>query len=142
MKKVFIEFIKRGSYAAAGGPIVIAVVYLILAANNVVTSISITKIAIEILTVTLMAFIAAGITAVYQIERLSVFSAALIHGVALYVDYILFYLLNGWLKNQIVPIAIFTVFFIVGYLIIWFVIYNITRKNIHNMNKKISSLSI
>ncbi len=57
MKKFVLDFVKRGGICAAGGPIVLAIVYLALAANNVVTEISVTKIATEILTVTVMAFI-------------------------------------------------------------------------------------
>ncbi len=137
MKRYIIDFLKRGSLAAVGGPIVMAIVYLILDANNVVETISVSKISTEILTVTLMAFIAAGITIVYQIERLPLFSAALIHGAALYIDYIIFYLLNGWLKAQKTPILIFSVVFIVGYTIIWLIINIVTKKNVEKLNQRV-----
>ena len=137
MKKFIIEFLKRGTLVAGSGPIVMAIVYLILGLSGVATEISVIKMATEILTVTLLAFIAAGISAIYTLERLSTFLAALIHGVALYVDYILFYLLNGWLKSSLLPVLIFTGIFIVGYLIIWLTVYIITKRSVRGLNDKI-----
>ena len=137
MKKHIKEFLKRGLVGAAGGPIIMAIIYLILGCSNVVDTVSVTKIAVEILTVTLMAFIAAGLTAVYQIERISPFTAALIHGIALYLDYIIFYLINGWLKSNIDAISIFTAAFVGGYAIIWLIIYLITKKEVKKLNSEI-----
>lgn len=140
MKKHFKEFLKRGLIASIGGPIILAVVYYILSIQNVVTTISATKIATEILTVSVMAFIASGISVVYNIEKLPLFSATFIHGTALYFDYILIYLLNGWLKNQIIPILIFTGIFILGYIIIWVIIYFNIKNNVNKLNKQIKSI--
>ena len=137
MKRFIKEFLKRGLICAAGGPIIISAIYLILGYSGVVDTVSVTKIGVEILTATLMAFIAAGITAVYQIERISAFSAALIHGFALYLDYIIFYLINGWLKSNIEAIGIFTAAFVGGYAIIWLIIYSITKKEVKKLNSEI-----
>lgn len=137
MKRFIKEFLKRGLICAAGGPIIISAIYLILGYLEVVDTVSVTKIGVEILTATLMAFIAAGITAVYQIERISAFSAALIHGFALYLDYIIFYLINGWLKSNIEAIGIFTAAFVGGYAIIWLIIYSITKKEVKKLNSEI-----
>lgn len=137
MKRFIKEFLKRGLICAAGGPIIISAIYLILGYSGVVDTVSVTKIGVEILTATLMAFIAAGITAVYQIERISAFTAALIHGFALYLDYIIFYLINGWLKSNIDAISIFTAAFVGGYAIIWLIIYSITKKEVKKLNSEI-----
>ena len=137
MKRFIKEFLKRGLICAAGGPIIISAIYLILGYSGVVDTVSVTKIGVEILTATLMAFIAAGITAVYQIERISAFTAALIHGFALYLDYIIFYLINGWLKSNIDAIGIFTAAFVGGYAIIWLIIYSITKKEVKKLNSEI-----
>ena len=137
MKRFIKEFLKRGLICAAGGPIIISAIYLILGYSGAVDTVSVTKIGVEILTATLMAFIAAGITAVYQIERISVFTAALIHGFALYLDYIIFYLINGWLKSNIDAISIFTAAFVGGYAIIWLIIYLITKKEVKKLNSEI-----
>lgn len=138
MKKYILNFLIRGCNAAVGGPIVLAIVYLILGLTGAATEFSTVKMATEILTVAVMAFIAAGITVVYKIERLPVFMAALLHGAALYLDYALFYLLNGWLKN----ILIFSLFFIGGYLIVWLIIYLITRRKVKKLNESIEKENI
>ena len=137
MKRFIKEFLKRGLICAAGGPIIISAIYLILGYLGVVDTVSVTKIGVEILTVTLMAFIAAGITAVYQIERISAFTAALIHGSALYLDYIIFYLINGWLKSNLAAVGVFTTIFIAGYTIIWLFIFLVTKKEVKKLNSEI-----
>jgi hypothetical protein len=86
-------------------------------------------------TITLLAFVAAGMTAVYQMEQLPLPTMILLHGGALYVAYILTYLINGWLKNQLQPILIFTGIFIAGYALIWLVIYCIEKSKAAKLNK-------
>ena len=137
MKKHIVQFLKRGLMAAAGGPVVLAIVYGILGAVGVIETLTPEAVCTGILTVTLMAFIAAGITVVYEIEKLPLFSAILLHGVALYADYILIYLLNGWLKSQLVPIAIFTGIFIVGFALIWLIIYRVTKSTADSLSQKL-----
>ena len=92
-----------------------------------------------ILTVTLLAFCVAGMTAIYQLEQLPLASAILIHGAGLYGLYILIYLINGWLKNQLIPILVFTAVFISGYAVIWLIIYAVTRHNTQKLNVRLQS---
>jgi uncharacterized membrane protein YesL len=82
-----------------------------------------------------MAFVAAGVTEVYQIERLPVFTAALLHGAVLYLDYLLLYLLNGWLKQELTSFLVFTGIFVLGYALVWLVIYFSTRRKTIGLNK-------
>lgn len=135
MKTYVIDFFKRGLLAAGGGPVVLAIVYAILGSAGVIESLSPFEVAKGILTVSLMAFIAAGISVVYSIERLPLFPAVLIHGVALYADYILVYFLNGWLASQLLPILIFTASFVVGYGIIWVCIYFSIKARTDRINR-------
>lgn len=137
MKKYVSEFFKRGLFAAAGGPVVLAIVYWILGCVGVIEALTPGEVAMGILTVALMAFIASGISVVYSIEKLPLMYAALIHGVVLYADYILIYLLNGWLKSQMVPIAVFTVIFIAGYALIWLIVYHFTKATTDSINQKL-----
>lgn len=139
MKTFAKEFLFRGCLAAGGGPVVLAIVYGILGATGTVSSFSPREVCIGILTVTLLAFIVAGMTAIYQLEQLPLPSAILIHGAGLYAAYILIYLLNGWLKTQLVPILIFTIIFIVGYAVIWFLIYSVTKAKTQSINRKLQS---
>lgn len=88
-----------------------------------------------ILTITLLAFVVAGMTAIYQMEQLPLATMILLHGGALYLAYILTYLLNGWLDNQLTPILVFTGIFLVGYALIWFIIYCIEKVKTEKLNK-------
>lgn len=135
MKKFLKEFLLRGLICASGGPVVLAIIYGILGATGAVASFSPREVVTGILTITLLAFVAAGMTAVYQMEQLPLPTMILLHGGALYVAYILTYLINGWLKNQLHPILIFTGIFIAGYAIIWLIIYCIEKSKAAKLNE-------
>ncbi len=135
MKKFLKEFLLRGLICAAGGPLVLAIVYGILGATGAVESFSPREVCLGILTIILLAFIAAGMTAIYQVEQLPLPTMILLHGGALYIAYLLTYLINGWLVNQLTGILIFTGIFITGYAIIWLIIYCIEKKKAAKLNK-------
>lgn len=139
MRSFLKTFAQRGLCAAAGGPVVMAIVYLCLHAAGAVESIDAVKVAVEILTVTLLAFIAAGITAIYKVERLPLAAASMIQLAVLYADYILIYLFNGWLKTSAFAIGIFTGVFIVGYAVIWCIILLVNRHKVAEMNRKMQN---
>ena len=135
MKKFWKEFFLRGLICAGGGPVVLAIIYGIIGASGAVDSLSPREVCMAILSIALLAFIAAGMTAIYQAEQLPLPIMILIHGGALYLTYILTYLLNGWLQNSIVPILMFTGIFIVGYALIWCIIYLVEKKKAEKLNK-------
>ena len=74
----------------------------------------------------------------YQIERLPLMMAILIHGSVLYISYLVTYLLNDWLEQGLLPILIFSGIFVFGYLTIWIVIYLITKKNTEAVNRALN----
>ena len=135
MKKYVIEFLKRGMSFCFGGPLVLAIVYGILGLVGAVESLTVGEVVTGIFSSTLLAFIAAGITIVHTVDKLSTFLAALIQGVVLYIDYILLYLFNGWLQSSLKPIMIFTICFVLGYLVIWAIVYYFTKKSIRKINE-------
>ncbi len=135
MKKFWKEFFLRGLSCAAGGPVVLAIIYGILGATGAAESLSPEEVCKGILTITGLAFIAAGMTAIYQIEQLPLPTMILLHGGVLYITYILTYLFNGWLLNQLKPILIFTGIFLASYAIIWLVIYCIVKSKTEKLNK-------
>ena len=139
MKKYVFGFLKRGLAASVGGPVVLAIVYGILGATGVVTTLTPGEVCMGILTVSLMAFIAAGINVVYEIEQLPLFTAILLHGVALYLDYILIYLLNGWLKSELTSVLVFTGVFVLGYALVWLIIYTVTKRSTDRLNRKMQA---
>ncbi len=137
MKRFISDFLHRGSIAAGIGPIVLAIVYLILRQSASVEVLSVTQVAVGIFSMTALAFIAGGLNALYQIERLPILLAILIHGAGLYVGYLVTYLLNDWLDSGLIPIIIFSAIFVVGYIIIWVIIYSIIRRNTASINRAI-----
>lgn len=135
MKKFWKEFLLRGMICAGGGPIVLAIIYGILGATGTVEFFSPSEVCLGIVTITLLAFIVAGMTAIYQMEQLPLPIMILLHGGALYIAYILTYLLNGWLQRSLIPIAIFTGIFIAGYAVIWFIVYYVEKRKTDKLNK-------
>ena len=135
MKKFWKEFILRGLICAAGGPLVLASIYGILGATGTVQTLPAGQVCMAILSIIVLAFLAAGLTAIYQLEQLPLSTMILVHGGGLYLAYILTYLLNGWLMNQLIPILVFTGIFIVGYALVWLVIYLVEKKKADRLNK-------
>lgn len=135
MKKVALEFLRRGVMSCGVGPIILAVLYLILHHNGVVENVSVKELCVGIFSLSALAFVAGGINALYQLERLPLMAAILIHGSVLYVSYLMTYLVNGWLEWGRVPVFVFTGIFVVGYLVIWAVIYFVIKRKTKNLNK-------
>ena len=135
MKRFVSEFFRRGLIACGFGPIILAVLYLILHYKGTVETLSVNQVCIGIFSITLLAFVAGGMNAVYQIERLPLMIAILIHGAVLYVSYLATYLLNDWLDWGWIPVLVFSGIFVVGYLAIWAVIYSVIRRNTQKLNK-------
>lgn len=134
MKKFTLEFLKRGLVAAWGGPLIIAIAYYILYRNGVIETLTIPEVCRGILSSVLLAFIAGGINAIYQTERLPLFTSIIIHCAVLYLDYILVYLINGWLQKQLTPILVFTAVFVAGFALIWLMIWQFTKRSVAKVN--------
>ena len=134
MKKHVSEFIRRGLIACGVGPVVLAIVYLILNKHAAVDMLTVGEVVTGIFSLTALAFIAGGMNAIYQIETLPLMVAILIHGGVLYVSYLGTYLVNGWLELSALPLMVFTAIFIAGYFIIWAVIYLINKKRTKRLN--------
>lgn len=135
MKKFALDFLRRGLVACGFGPIVLAIVYLILNKNGVVDVLSVGEAVTGIFSLTALAFIAGGMNAVYQIERLPLMLAILLHGGVLYASYLATYLVNNWLETSMIPILAFTGVFVVGYFAIWAVIYCVIRRRTKRINE-------
>ena len=132
------EFVKRGMVAAWGGPAILAVVYLILEKAGVITALTVPEVSKAILSMTVMAFIAAGISFVYQVEQLPLAIATIIQMAVLYFDYLLFYRLNGWVPNE--GLVTFTVIFAAGFVVIWLIVYFCAvRPGVRKLNEKLNA---
>lgn len=137
MKKYVKEFLHRGLLCCAGGPLVLAVIYAILGKLDTMASIPLSEAATAIFSITLMAFIAAGITCVYTVEQLPLPMAIATHAVVLYLDYLLMYLLNDWLPRNGHAIGIFSAVFFGGFALVWIFIYFFTKNQTTKLNQKL-----
>ena len=137
MKRFISVFVLRGLVAMGIGPIVLAIVYSILRHAVAIDTLTVSQVCTGIFSLSALAFVAGGMNAIYQIERMPLMSAILIHGTVLYVGYLCTYLINDWLDIGMIPIIVFTAIFVVGYIVIWTVIYSIIRRKIAKLNKKL-----
>lgn len=134
MKQFVQEFFRRGMIACGFGPLVLAALYLILHHSGSLESLTVSEVCIGIFSLSALAFLAGGMNTLYQIERLPLMVAIFIHGSVLYGGYLVAYLLNGWLEWSVIPLLVFTGIFIIGYLVIWAVIYSIIRRDAEKIN--------
>ena len=137
MKKHVKDFCKRGLIAAWSGPVIMAIVWLCLKASGVVETLTVDQVVLGIISTTVMAFVAAGISIVYQIETLPKSIAGLIQMAVLYIDYMGIYLLNGWLPAE--RIGGFTLIFIASFIVIWLIIYLTIRMKVNRINQKMQA---
>ena len=135
MKKTVLGFLRRGVVSCCIGPMILAVLYLIMQKQGAGDTLTVNQVCLGIFSLTALAFVAGGMNVIYQIERLPLMLAILIHGSVLYISYLITYLVNGWLERGIMPILVFTGIFIVGYLVIWAVIFSIIKKNTDKLNE-------
>lgn len=133
MKAFFKEFLKRGFISAWGGPFVLAIIYFIVGKAENIQNIPINEVSLGIISITIMAFMAGGITAIYQNDALPLVSSIMIHAAVLYLDYLIMYLLNDWIPRS--EIGVFTAIFAAGFALVWLFIYIFTRRKTDSINK-------
>ena len=134
MKKHILDFIRRGLVACGFGPLVLAVFYLILRHQGLVALLSVEQVCVGIFSLSALAFIAGGMNFIYQIEQLPLMAAILIHGSVLYLSYLATYIINDWLERGAMPVLVFTGMFVLGYLVIWAVIYSVIKRKTERIN--------
>ena len=133
MKAFLKEFVKRGSMFCGGGPLIVAIIYMFLPVETV----GVSHIVTEILTSLLLAFIAAGISAIYTVEKIPYPTAGLIQGSVLLADYLTIYLINGWIPVTWLSITMFVTIFVAAFLTISLIIYHSIKVQIEKLNKQI-----
>lgn len=141
MKKIIKNFCLRGLIFSSGGPLIYGIIILILDLCGVDTAINGIRTFKAITSTMIMAFLIAGSSIIWQIERIGIGYAILIHGTILYFCYLLTYLLNDWISYSLVDIMIFSIIFISGYLIIWLIIYLIEKRKSIRWNKQLTKLN-
>ena len=137
-RKYFKDFLLRGLLSMGFGSLVLSIVYGILGLCGVVDKIAVSEVVLGYISITLLAFLCGGMTIVYQIEEIGISKAITMHGLALYIAYAVVYLTNNWLKDGIIPFVVFTIIFVVGYALVWLVIYLITKRGTDILNKRLN----
>ena len=140
MKKIILEFLRRGFVACGLGPMVLAVLYLILQRNGVIEMLTVNEVCVGIISLSALAFLAGGMNVIYQVEQMPLMAAILVHGGVLYISYLVTYLINGWLEWGSTPILVFTGIFALGYLVIWGIIYFVIRKKTDKLNEGLKKI--
>ena len=135
MKNFWISFVKRGMVAAWGGPAILCIVWACLWHADMMQKLEMGEAILSVASSLVMAFIAGGISVIYQLEQLPKAMAALIQMAVLYVDYLGIYLLNGWLPLNAIPV--FTLIFAAGFAAISAMIYLYVKRTVSDLNEKI-----
>ena len=135
MRKNVLEFFRRGLISCGLGPLILALLYLILHRQGALQTLTVHQVCVGIFSLSGLAFVAGSMNSIYQIEQLPLMMAILIHGTILYISYLATYLLNGWLEFGTTPILVFSGIFILGYLAVWAIIYSIIKKRTDLLNK-------
>ncbi|MBQ8740718.1 MAG: DUF3021 domain-containing protein [Clostridia bacterium] len=134
MNKYVKEFLHRGLVFGGFGPIITAIVMLIL--SHTINDFSLTgnEMFLGVVSTYILAFVHAGSSIFHQIEHWSVMKSLLGQLGTLYAAYAICYLINSWIPFEPVVLAIFTGVFVVGYLVIWGIVYLCVK----NTSKKLS----
>ena len=139
MKPFVKEFFRKGLTAWGFGPMVLVVLYLILQKTGNLQTLTVHEVCLGMLSLSALAFVAGGMNVIYQMERLPLMLAILIHGGVLYISYLATYLVNGWMDWGRMPLLVFTGAFVLGYLLIWAIIYVVTKKRTDGLNAMLKS---
>ena len=119
------------------GPIIYAIIIMMRSYTLPDFSITAMEVFKAVLSTYLLAFVHAGASVFNQIESWSVLKSLLCHLSTLYVAYTICYLANAWLTYSWAVIGIYTAIFIVGYALIWTIVYCCVRVSAKRLNVKI-----
>ena len=138
MNKYVREFLHRGLIFAGFGPIVFGIIILCINYLGGVTEHSALPIFGGIVTTYIIAFAQAGATVFNQIEHWSVPKSVFCHFGLLYVVYSLAYVANSWIPFKAEVLGVFTVIFVVGFFLIWGIVYLAVKSTGKKFNEKLN----
>ena len=125
------EFCRRGFMFGGLGPIVLGIVCLF------VDDFSGIDVFFGILSTYAIAFIQAGTSVFKDIDNWSIVKASGVQLLTIYVAYTVLYVLNDWIPFKWSVLAIYTILFVVAYLIIWLIVASIVKATTKNMNMRL-----
>ncbi|MBR2327570.1 MAG: DUF3021 domain-containing protein [Clostridia bacterium] len=119
MNKYLKGFFHRGLIFGGFGPIIMAIVYLVLSLTLKDFSVSGAEMFSAIISTYLLAFIHAGASVFNQIESWGLAKSLFFHFFTLYLAYSACYLINTWIPFDLNVFLIFTAIFIAVYFVVW-----------------------
>jgi len=134
MKEYIKVFLLRGMIVGGFGPIIAAIIYLILSLTVDNFSLSGNEAFLGIISTYLLAFIQAGASIFNQIEKWSIGKSLLVHLSVIYVAYVGCYLLNSWIPFEWIAILIFSAIFIAVYLSVWLTVFLFVKNTSKKLN--------
>ena len=132
------SYFHRGLVFGGFGPIVTAIVFIILELSGVKIELSGASFFMAIVSTYVLAFVQAGSSVFNQIEGWPLAKSMAFHFGSLYIVYVLCYLVNSWIPFLWSVILIFTLVFIAVYLVIWFTVYFIVKSTSKKLNLSIT----
>lgn len=137
MKNYVKIFVQRGLIFGGFGPIIMGIIYLVLARTETSFSVSGNEAFLAIISTYLLAFIQAGATVFNQIEHWPLPKSLLCHFSVLYLAYSLCYVANTWIPFEPMVLLIFTGVFVAVYFAIWFTVCFCVKATSKKFNEKI-----
>ena len=138
MNKYLKSFLHRGLIFGGFGPVVTGIIYLTLSLTIDNFSVSGTEMFTAIISTYLLAFIHAGCSIFNQIEHWPIAKSLFFHFLSLYLVYSVCYLINSWIPFDITVFLIFTGVFVLGYAIVWLIVYIIVKQTERKLNSKLN----
>jgi len=139
MKNIVKDFFLRGLMCSGFGSLVYGIVMFILYLCKVDTSIDGLVLFKGIISTYIIAFLIAGMSAIWQVDKIGLAISILVHGFTLYFCYLFTYLVNGWLSKNALDLVVFSLIFIGRYLLIWLIIYIVEKNRATYLNSKLKS---
>ena len=137
MNKYVKEYLKRGLIFSGFGPVVAGIIYVCIEKSGTELNLSGTDVLLAIVSTYIMAFVQAAASTFNQIETWSKPKALFWQMSTIYVVYLGGYLINRWIPLDWKVILIFTSIYITAYLVVWFTVYLIVKKESKKLNQRL-----
>ena len=131
------SFLHRGCVFGGFGPIVTAIIYLVLSFSIENLSVSGLEMFTAIISTYLLAFVHAGASVFNQIESWPIAKSLLFHFGSLYLAYTLCYLINSWIAFDVKVLIIYTLVFFIVYFAIWLTVLISVKLVSKKINEKL-----
>ncbi|MBQ9702985.1 MAG: DUF3021 domain-containing protein [Clostridia bacterium] len=138
MNKYLKSFLHRGLIFGGFGPVITGIIYLILSITIDNLSVSGTEMFTAIISTYLLAFVHAGCSIFNQVEHWPIAKSLFFHFLSLYLAYSVCYLINSWIPFDITVFLIFTGIFVLGYAIVWLIVYLIVKQTERKLKSKLN----